>query len=353
MQLAANPLPTAEKDRAGGRPLGSSALGAVRTSYRRNVNRTPEIRMVPGMMHVDGRRLRYAVSDNAHACGPEGPGSPPIWAVNIHGYFAGGGMYWRESARLAQVTGWRIINPSLPGFGGSDPLPWGQINMPTLAAQVEHILEHVGGGPAVILGHSMGGAVAVQYANDHPTRTLGIIYRGGVATPAWRQRRGIVPALLSPFLPDAAPFADMLAAVVIDLPDLFMGRMLSTMRSVLPDVRRNVRTIGRTMPVGSMLTTVDLRHEVRHLRALHIPMLAEWGCFDRVSNAATAVEFSECANTTIQWLPGGHSWMLARPQGQADVLTRLASGRAFTHKVEDRWRHLSGQDKSLRAVTGS
>lgn len=359
MQLASNQAssqrpgsaPSDEPAPAPQRALGTSALDALRTSYRRSVTRTPDIRMVPGTVTVDGRRVRYAVSDNRDAHGPEGPGTPPIWAINVHGYFAGGGMYWRESARLAQVTGWRVVNPSLPGFGGSDPLPWDQIGMPALADEVHQVAEHVGAGPAVILGHSMGGAVAVQYANDHPERTLGIIYRGGVATPAWRQRRGILPALLAPFMPDAAPYADMGLALVLDMPDLFIGRLLSTMRSVMPDVRRNIRTIGRTAPVGSMLLTVDMRHEVRHLRHLHIPVLAEWGCFDRLANTATAVEFSECANTPIQWVPGGHSWMLARPQGQADVLRQLASGRTFVRKVEDRWRHVVAPERALRAVT--
>ncbi len=43
---------------------------------------------------------------------------------------------------------------------------------------------------SVLLGHSMGGAVAVQFAHDHPRRTLGMIYRDGVSTPAWKDRSG-------------------------------------------------------------------------------------------------------------------------------------------------------------------
>ncbi|MDA8356415.1 MAG: alpha/beta hydrolase [Actinomycetota bacterium] len=290
------------------------------------------------------------MSDNEGAHGPDGPGTPPIWAVNIHGYFAGGGMYWRESARLAQALGWRIVNPSLPGFGGSDPLEWDDVNMSMLAEQVSTILGHVDAGPVVVLGHSMGGAVAVQYAHGHPTMTLGIVYRDGIATPAWKQRRGILPAMLSPFFPDAAPFADMIAAVILDTPDLLVGRMLSTFRSLLPDVRRNIRTMGRTLPVGSMLMTVDLRPEVRDLVAWEIPMLTEWGCFDRVATAATALEFAECARGQVQWVPGGHSWMLARPQGQSDVLTRLATGQNFVDDVVRRWRLWATRERSRQAV---
>ena len=142
-------------------------LGVVRDQYVRKIRKTPTIRMLPSSIMAEGRRLRFAVSDNVDAYGPDGPGSPPIWAINIHGYFAGGGMYWRESARLAEQLGWRVINPSLPGFGGSDPLEWQDVSMEGLADQVMAIAHKVDAGPAVLLGHSMGGAVAVQFAHDH------------------------------------------------------------------------------------------------------------------------------------------------------------------------------------------
>ena len=250
-------------------------------------------------------------------------------------------MYWRESARLAEQMGWRVVNPSMPGFGGSDPLEWQDVSIENLANQVMAILHKVDAGPVVLLGHSMGGAVAVQFAHDHPRRTLGVIYRDGVSTPAWKERTGIIPTLLSPFLPDVAPMVDMIAAVVFDLPDLAIGRMYSTVRAVLPDMRQNIRTVSQTLPVGSMLMGVDQRSEVRHLVAQQIPILNEWGCFDRITPGHTALEFAAIARSPVLWVPGGHSWMLARPQGQADILTHLARGQEFMAQVETRWRQLT------------
>lgn len=324
-------------------------ISAARKQYRRQVKRSPDIRMVTGTIRNEGRRLHFAVSNNESAHGPDGVDSPPIWAINIHGYFAGGGMYWRESARLAEQLGWRVINPSLPGFGGSDPLDWSNISVAELAQQVSLIADHVGAGPAVLLGHSMGGAVAIDYANAHPRRTLGVIYRDGIATPAWKERHGVIPTLFSSVAPDAAPFADMVVAVLLDLPDLFIGRMYSTVRSVLPDMRRNVRTMGRTLPVGSMLMSIDLRPEIRGLAAQNIPLLTEWGCFDRVANSATAHEFARISKAPVQWVPGGHSWMLARPQGQVDVLQQLKLGQEFVTQMEERWRRFDARDRSVRA----
>ena len=299
--------------------------------------------MVPSRVVFDDRRLRYAVSDNVEATGPEGPGSEPIWAVNIHGYFAGGGMYWRESANLAHRLGWRVINPSLPGFAGSDPLPWEHVNIREITDQVVRLIDHLGVERVLLLGHSMGGAVAVQFADTHPERTLGIVYRDGAATPEWRERHGLLVTLLAPLFPDVAGVLDLLLATALDSPDLVIGRRFrSTLRGLWPDARRNLRTLGRTLPVGSMLMSLDLRPEVERLAEHAIPLLPVWGCFDRIVNLATAVEFSALTGRSIQWLPGGHSWMLPRPQGQADALLHLERGRDFVAEVEARRRLLLG-----------
>jgi len=312
------------------------------------------VRMVPGKLTVDGRRLRYAVSDNERACGPEGPDSPPVWAVNVHGFFAGGGMYWRESSHLAHSLGWRLVNPSLPGFGGSDPLPWEDVNMEQISHQVLELLDHLDADHAVLLGHSMGGAVAVQFAHDHPERTLGIVYRDGVATPAWKKRRGVLVAMLAPALPDVAGVADLIAAALLDTPDLLIGRRLtSTMRGLWPDARRNLRTMGRTLPVGAMLMSIDMREELRHVVEEEIPFLPVWGCFDRIVNASTAAEVSKMVKRNVVWVPGGHSWMLPRPQGQVDVLRYLEQGRSFLEDVHERRSRLLGSDNTwsrLRAL---
>jgi pimeloyl-ACP methyl ester carboxylesterase len=306
--------------------------------------------MMPHKLVVDGRRLRYAISDNHGAHGPEGRGSEPVWAVNLHGYFAGGGMYWRESSNLAERLGWRVLNPSLPGFAGSDPLPWERVNIVEIADQVVHLLDHYEVKRAVLLGHSMGGAVAVQFADAYPERVLGIVYRDGAATPGWKNRHGLLVSLLGPVLPDMAGVADLMLAAILDTPDLFIGRRLaSTLRGLWPDARRNLRSMGRTLPVGSMLMAIDLRDGVRRVVGDGIPILPVWGCFDRIVNPDTAREFAELTGIDVVWVPGGHSWMLPRPQGQSDVLRHLPRGRAFLEAVAVRRRQLIDGDPATPA----
>jgi 3-oxoadipate enol-lactonase len=304
--------------------------------------------MVPGKVTIDNRRVRYAVSDNEDATGPEGPGSPPVWAVNLHGYFAGGGMYWRESVHLAEVLGWRVINPNLPGFAGSDPLPWERVSIRGLTNEIARLLDHLDVDRVVLLGHSMGGAVAVQFADLHPERTLGIVYRDGAATPEWKNRRGLLVSLLSPVVPDVASVVDLMMAVLLDTPGFLIGRRLpSTLRGLWPDASRNLRAMGRTLPVGSMLMSIDLREEVSHVVDESVPILPVWGCFDRIVNAATAHEFSGLVHRDIVWVPGGHSWMLPRPQAQTDILRYLGQGRTFMEEILARRRALTGRDMAV------
>jgi pimeloyl-ACP methyl ester carboxylesterase len=325
------------------RTSATQVVGAARYRYRKVIRDHRDVAMVPGSILVDGLRLNYAISDN------EGDADQVV-AVNIHGYFAGGEMYARESQHLAEGLGWRVVNPSLPGFGGSEPLSWSQISMVSLADRVEALLDHLAIDRAVIIGHSMGGGVAMEFAARHPERVLGVVYRAGVATPAWHDRHGIIPLAMSSVAPDVGPLADLVAAVALDIPDLLVGRMLSTIRSLLPDLRRNLKTLARTAPVASMLMEVDQTAQVASVIRDGVPVLAEWGCFDRLINAATAAQFAEITGVAIQWVPGGHSWMLARPAGQRDILRHLPSGKAFVADVALRSQQLQPAPRRLRAL---
>ena len=312
----------------------SDAFDLLRTGHRRHRFGDRRIGWQVVNLDVDGRRLRYRVTDNVAATPPDD--TARIWAMSLHGYFAGGSMYSRESELLASRFGWRVVNPSLPGFGGSDPLPDAEVTMAHLTDELSRVREHLGIDRMVLLGHSMGAAVAMHYAAIHPEAVLGLIYRDGVATPSWQRRHGAVARLLTGALPDVAPVADMVAAATLDLPDLLIGHALATVRSLLPDLRHNLRTFVRSQPIAAMLMRLDLSDDVRAVRAGGMPVLAEWGCFDRLIPPSTATEFAEVAGMDVHWVPGGHSWMLARPGGQADVLTQTWWGRAFLDAISAR-----------------
>lgn len=292
--------------------------------------------MEPGRVEVDGRAVHYAISDNEVV--PFRGAAPQVWAVNIHGYFAGGGMYWRESARLAGGLGWRVVNPSLPGFGGSEPLPWDALSMGGFSDTIAGLLDELGApGPVVILGHSMGGCVATQFAHDHPDRTLGIVYRDGAATASWKERKSILAKVLSPLSPDLGALADLASAVAADVPDFIVGRLRSTLRGIMPDARRNLRSVADALPVAAMLFSCDLTAQAEHVARDHgVPLLPIWGRYDRITPRHTAEEFERVTGREVLWVRGGHSWMIARPGTQLAILRNGEEGRAFMDEVRAR-----------------
>ncbi len=288
--------------------------------------------MVDGEATIEGRRWRYSVSDNLDAS---------TWALNVHGYMAGGGIYWRESARLAAKLGLRIINPNLPGFSGSNPLPWDDLKMSSFARGLAGLLDHLGAPAALVLGHSMGGTVAMQFAHDFPERTLGVVYRDGVATASWKQRKGLFTRLLRPFVPDLGTALDFIVAFAADAPDLAVSRITSLVATAAPDIRLNTRALANTLPVGAMLLACDYTAMATAVGAAgEIPILPMHGRFDRLVPPATGREFAELMGREVWWIVGGHSWMIARPATQLNVLRDTERGEAFMEEVHDRARSL-------------
>jgi pimeloyl-ACP methyl ester carboxylesterase len=89
---------------------------------------------------------------------------PPL--LLLHG-FGGSAWNWTELAPL--LAGRRLIVPDLPGHGGSGPLP-----APSLAGfadAVAGLLDE----PAGVVGHSLGGVVALRLAERWPELVRGLV----------------------------------------------------------------------------------------------------------------------------------------------------------------------------------
>lgn len=94
--------------------------------------------------------------------------------VFLHG-ITGSRRYWeRRVAYLARDH--RLIIPDLLGFGLS-PKPAVDYTVPRFCRSVRGFLEHDGvtAHPHVLIGHSLGALVAIQYAIEHPDDVEGLI----------------------------------------------------------------------------------------------------------------------------------------------------------------------------------
>lgn len=87
--------------------------------------------------------------------------------VLVHGFAAGSG-HWRRNAAVLAAAGWRVYGIDLIGFGASSQ-PSLRLDNRLWARQLQAFLEQVVQGPAVLVGHSLGGLVALSCAVFFPS----------------------------------------------------------------------------------------------------------------------------------------------------------------------------------------
>lgn len=107
------------------------------------------------------------------------PERPLRTLVFLHG-FGGRATQWRHQLQKFSEDN-RVIALDLPGHGRSDSLPGG-FSMPQVQAALRAGLETLAiETPFVLLGHSFGGAIAAEFAADHPDQLSHLLL---IATPA-------------------------------------------------------------------------------------------------------------------------------------------------------------------------
>ena len=119
----------------------------------------------------DGIRIPYARSG----------GRSGLPLILVHGFTDS----WRSfEGVMARLPGHLpVVAPTLRGHGAADR-PAGPYDLPALAGDVLALMDALAIERALLVGHSMGAAVSLRVAADHPGRVAGLALLGGFATLA-------------------------------------------------------------------------------------------------------------------------------------------------------------------------
>jgi pimeloyl-ACP methyl ester carboxylesterase len=222
---------------------------------------------------------------------------------------------WHRVTPLLAESGRRVLALDLPGFGDSPPAGPG-FEFAAVTDAVAHALRRRSRRPFDLLGHSLGGAVALQFAIEYPE----LVRRLVLAAPAG-------------FSPRSRPIADV--AGTLAGPALRLRRIAGRPLSVSPTARRAilwgavaepqllaqgdarliVSSSGAATRLGPALTTV-LRTDLRpQLRRLDAPIGLIWGERDRVVPVATLDTIRRLRPDVVaETIPGAaHIPQLERP----------------------------------------
>lgn len=144
--------------------------------------------MLAGTAVLDGAKVYYAAT-----------GRGPTTVVLIHGWTCDHTLWEAQAAALS--ARYRVLAVDLPGHGRSEPAP--DYSMRRFARAVRAVLEKEKVRRAVLIGHSMGGAVMLEYARLHPDSVQAIIAVDAIF-PELEAARGLASMAARFEGPDAA-----------------------------------------------------------------------------------------------------------------------------------------------------
>lgn len=218
--------------------------------------------------------------------------------VLIHGFAAGSGHWRRNAAELAEA-GWSVFGLDLIGFGASSQPGGLRLDNRLWARQVQGFLHEVVGRPAVLVGHSLGGLVALTCSVFFPEMVRAVIaaplpdpkllmVSPNEGLKSWRRapwqrkiKRWIVK-LLCRLLP-----LELIVPLLAHSPLLDLGIQLAYLGPVIGDqglhrvIARPARRPGAVRSLRAMSIGMALRPlratAPSLLRQLKVPMLLIWG----------------------------------------------------------------------------
>jgi 3-oxoadipate enol-lactonase len=104
----------------------------------------------------------------------------------LHGWMASGDLNWWVAYGDLRKAGYRVLAIDHRGHGrGLRPLE--RFRLADCAADVAAVLTQLDAAPAVVVGYSMGGAIAQLVGRDHPEVVSGLVLSG--TAQHWQDRR--------------------------------------------------------------------------------------------------------------------------------------------------------------------
>ncbi|MBN1935330.1 MAG: alpha/beta hydrolase [Anaerolineae bacterium] len=112
-----------------------------------------------------------------------------IPVILVHGNCASA-LHWEET--MLALPGYRCIAPDLRGYGWTEARPLDATRgMREWADDLHALVEALGLGRFHLIGHSMGGGVAMQYAIDHPAMLRSLTLTDTVSPYGFGGTRGV------------------------------------------------------------------------------------------------------------------------------------------------------------------
>ena len=294
---------------------------------------------------VHGHQIAYRTGGP----GAEGGGSGPV-VLFIHG-MAGSSTMWKPSTpHLDPSITW--VAPDLPGHGRSDK-PRGDYSLGAQASFLRDLLVALGHERVTVVGQSLGGGIALQFAYQYPERCerLVLVCAGGLGQEVMPLLRALTLPGVEYLLPLA--FQPVYAGVVNRVAGL-LGRVGFAPKPVTEETWRSYTSLidprTRQAFLHTLRAVVDhkgqrVSAQDRLYLASAIPTLIVWGDRDPIIPVSHAHRTHELVpGSRLEIFEGaGHYPHCEDPVRFASVLGDFIGSTEPARLTHEEWAQLLGE----------
>ncbi|MBV9454298.1 MAG: alpha/beta hydrolase [Rubrobacter sp.] len=290
-------------------------------------------------LELEGNWIRYRVTG----------GGPPV--VLVHGWLTSGRIWEQLADRLAQR--FTVYIPDLAGFGDSDK-PISGYGVRHGSRLLYAFCAHFGLTRTAVVGHDVGGAIAVKLAADHPDVVGRLVL---IATPAKEDQIDLPTLLWLTTLPVVGPVFYSLGRLIKPLRRLWMLPFVLDPEDLTEEV---VEDAGKSTPAAVAKTLDVMRREisrdriVRQAGIVKIPVLVIAQEEDQIVDPQAATDWTQRVSAEVAFLNEcGHLPMLERAdEFNAQVLAFLTGDSRYFDTVTESPEEVIGEDVT-EATEGS
>ena len=179
----------------------------------------------------------------------------------------------------------------------------------------------------VVVGHSLGAAVAVADTLQHPAETSGIVLLDGDALAAGRGAGWLTHLLINPFYTSIfriASSSDWLVRRALD--DAYGPHAPSPNHGDLQEWERPFRVEGSRGAFKTLLSYGIQGFRLDELKAVRGPRIVVWGADDTVDSVSAGRNTAAALHALFVLVPSaGHVSMLSNPVAVATAIDAFAS----------------------------